>query len=449
MSYSHAQMVSQALTPKPSALLSVFGSLAILAEIRASYSKGNKAINHLLIGMCLSDIAFSCGWFMTTWPSPKDNPHLDLWGAYGNTSTCAAQAFFISLGFWGTPLYNTVISLFYLLIIEKGWSENRLLNYVKWTHGIIWGVILTRCIFYLAFELYNPYGVICYVTTDPPGCKGDECIRGNENTWKAGVFDTIFPIWPCIMLNVVFMGRVYFSVNRVVKNSMKYQHNSTILEKQRKEVGHQAMLYVISMLLCLVPDQVYALIYFTSPGFSFSNFWFETIAYIALPLQGFLNFVVFMRRQKRAQSWPGKIFYVIICCCRGQRSETSLLRASRGTSRVGLKNSLKNLRNGIQSNIASSLKRNENSVSSKPPINSTEVIATDACNKPDPMNEMMKQKQYLDTAESENNHNEESGIEKTNLETIINNWNTSDESSKQSTEVTSTTKQEDGLIDVV
>ena len=81
-------------------------------------------------------------------------------------------------------------------------------KYNKYVHGAIWSAVSIRCFSYLAYKFFNAYGVICYVTATPAECKGEECTRGNENTWKVGIFDQLFPIRPCLFLNTYFMARI-------------------------------------------------------------------------------------------------------------------------------------------------------------------------------------------------------------------------------------------------
>jgi len=262
----------------------------MLLEIRGASSNArarsqNYAIDRLLLGMGITDLSFSAGWFLTTWPSPKENADW-LWGASGNTQTCSAQAFFISLGFWGTPIYNTIISFYYRAMIEWNWTDDRLLRYDKYVHGAIWSAMLLRSSIYLGMKYFNAYGVICYVQSLPPDCNDDDCVRGDKNTWKIGIFEQIFPLWPCLLLNAYFMARVYWSIRKVAhrtKNLVLSPGDG--LFEQLRHLKMQASLYVLVMYFCLVPDQIYVLIYFASPGRTFFNYWFETFAYMALPLQ--------------------------------------------------------------------------------------------------------------------------------------------------------------------
>ncbi|KAL7547441.1 hypothetical protein ACHAWF_010736 [Thalassiosira exigua] len=134
------------------------------------------------------------------------------------------------------------------------------------------------------------------------------------------------------------MARIYLSVRKVARQTMRLgSFNASSAEGMQgklHDIKVQASLYVLAMFFCLVPDQIYALIYFLSPGRTYFNFWFETFAYIALPLQGYLNFLVYMRRQRVAYSWIGRIMIAPFgrCVVRRPRAPTDRTPSDQFTS---------------------------------------------------------------------------------------------------------------------
>jgi hypothetical protein len=74
-----------------------------------------------MVVLSFFDVIGSCAYAFTSLPMPVDDYIL---GSKGNGATCAAQGFFIQLG--TTSCYTNVsLAVYYLLVIKKGWSENK------------------------------------------------------------------------------------------------------------------------------------------------------------------------------------------------------------------------------------------------------------------------------------------------------------------------------------
>ena len=50
---------------------------------------------------------------------------MNIWGAMGTTRTCEVQGFFLQLGL-AIPMYNALLSIFFLLVIRYGVPEKRI-----------------------------------------------------------------------------------------------------------------------------------------------------------------------------------------------------------------------------------------------------------------------------------------------------------------------------------
>lgn len=309
--------VASAIVPKIAAALSILGSSCIIAEVLVDHGqKKGRAVPRLLLSMSISDLFFSFAWFLTTWPSPVGTNY--VWGAKGTTATCTAQGFFIQLGWIATPLFNISLSLFYLLMIRYNWSERKLNRLEPWVHGTIWALALGTAIMGIPLTLYNNSWEICWIDSYPQECRDSfrhgttDCTRG-DNAWIYGLAFTIFPVWMCIILSIVFMALIFMSVRKTEKRSMQYSSRPPS-NSRRRRVACQALWYIGVFLVTFVPDTVSALLYFIN---DYWFFWLDIFAYFFLPLQGFLNFIVFLRPRKDMHTRLGKALRCLLCFCEG------------------------------------------------------------------------------------------------------------------------------------
>jgi len=157
--------------------------------------------HRLLLSMSIFDVLSSCALFMSTWPIPADTPSQIVYGAVGNQATCSAQGFFVQFSM-GTVLYNTTLSVFYLLSIRFRWSPQRVAKKAEpWLHALPILFALGTAIAGVPLGLYNYARFMCYIVAKPFKCQeswkfGDEpekpCKRGDNAT----VYNWAFNILP-------------------------------------------------------------------------------------------------------------------------------------------------------------------------------------------------------------------------------------------------------------
>lgn len=63
--------------------------------------------------MSLYDVLESVANFASTWAIPADTS--GVWHPRGNTWTCTAQGFFLTLGV-AVPIYNAMLSYYYVMV---------------------------------------------------------------------------------------------------------------------------------------------------------------------------------------------------------------------------------------------------------------------------------------------------------------------------------------------
>lgn len=110
-----------AVTPKLPGMLSFFASGYIVWNVLSNNRRRGLTKNRLLVGMSVHDmIVCLFGFFLSTWPIPKDT--WLVWGASGTTQTCTMQGFFFQAGIGAAPLYSASLSTFYVLnvVLEVG-----------------------------------------------------------------------------------------------------------------------------------------------------------------------------------------------------------------------------------------------------------------------------------------------------------------------------------------
>jgi hypothetical protein len=369
--------VAAAIVPKVAAALSLIGSSTIIAEVLADKRNGGSsralaATKHMLLAMSVGDLFLSFGWFLSTWPSPVDTPW--AWGAKGNTATCEAQAVLLVFGWVTSPLFNISLVAFYLMIVKYGWTERKLQTLLPWIHGVIWGLGVVLSLSFLFADMYNSDSLTCWIEPYPFGCKesykyGEDeatCTRGDNAGIFAIIFGSIFPGGICILLSCVIMGLIYATVRKIEQrqnrwpsshgaveseelavesdnnNQQKSTNNSPATsagarsnnrrvartnDAKQKAVLSQARWYIGAFMFCFLPDLVAVILW---SGFGFWSYWLDYIAYFCLPLQGFINFIVFSRKRSDMKTCFGKVLKQIICCFGKCRSKP--LPSTRRTS---------------------------------------------------------------------------------------------------------------------
>ena len=152
----HNQMVTEAIIPKFSSLLSIFGSALIITEVILDHKQGQMrdgATSRILLSLGIADIFFSFAYLLGTIPAPSDLVY--IWGNVGNTATCTFQGFILQLGWVSSPLFSIMLAFFFLLRVKYRWTDSRLRRIEPWVHGSIWIFAIFSAILPIPFEMYN------------------------------------------------------------------------------------------------------------------------------------------------------------------------------------------------------------------------------------------------------------------------------------------------------
>ena len=274
------QLTLLALVPKLTSSMSIFGSLYIIVHVISSPRERKKPHLRLLAGMSVLDLFESCAQFMSTWPTPVGTSNAKF--AVGNTTTCTIQGFFTNFNI-GVALYNTSLSVYYLLIVRYKFTKKRINKVELVMHLIPLSYAFVSGTIFAVDDAFNFSGRFCWVSQLPLGCTGADCLRGK----RASLYQWIifYIIITCLIFATVSMIALYWTV--------RHRDNSVRNLNIAYEVGVQAVLYLGAFYVTWIfsiANRVYFLVHGVLP------FPLHLVAATVHPLQGALNVLVYLRK---------------------------------------------------------------------------------------------------------------------------------------------------------
>eukprot|EP00522_Entomoneis_paludosa_P011141 CAMPEP_0172442398 /NCGR_PEP_ID=MMETSP1065-20121228/2835_1 /TAXON_ID=265537 /ORGANISM="Amphiprora paludosa, Strain CCMP125" /LENGTH=716 /DNA_ID=CAMNT_0013192239 /DNA_START=151 /DNA_END=2301 /DNA_ORIENTATION=+ len=347
-----------------SSILSMMGSILILRDLfwvpkrkkkqssssSASSSHRRPAFARILGAMALWDIVFT---FQLCWSPllvPADTSQ-QVW-ALGNDATCQFLGFWTSLAF-AAVYYNGTLSLYYVLTITGKLTDAQFAKYVEpWCHLLNNGYPLVTAIVGAFLGVYSEHeiGPGCWVDDYPRNCGTDHPEQSGE-TCLSPLLAWIFaglPTFVTLLVIVVNNAILIWHVNRRMaassssarstssqrslkmktwkQNSLQSTADATAstmaqsiepnhqqqAQSQNKQVvraiAHQAFLYVAAFCGSLGWGLVLRIIEGQDvfwPESDAQFYWLYVLSAICLPLQGFWNWLIYMRprylRQRRKE----------------------------------------------------------------------------------------------------------------------------------------------------
>ena len=156
-----AQQRALAILPKLTGGLSFVFSFLIAMTILRDSSRRRLCYHRLLCGISLADMSASAWMFLSTWPIPAED-YPDIVYAAGNATTCKFQAFFLQFGV-SSPFYNASLSIYYWLVIVRGWKAHHL-HRVEWAlHALPLGWAAVSAVLGLWLDVYDSATLWCWV----------------------------------------------------------------------------------------------------------------------------------------------------------------------------------------------------------------------------------------------------------------------------------------------
>jgi len=323
--------------------LSLVGSLLILQILLASKHKLNTTYRRLIFGMSFFDACSSCAQAFSLIPTTS-------------IVGCNIQGFFMHIGTLVTQMYNGCLCIYYVLTVcydkQDLWIRKRVEPFF---HGvaILWNI--STGIFLWVTQNFNHAGANCWIAPSPRDCVIDdhiECVRGHsaiQYRWWFSGYQTIFIFILVVVSMMMMVGKVIrqerimekrFSVMPRNIQSLSVQRNDndeemekhspkltfTLLQKIRsfrnrnsdgesptqdthvtpgmvrapsnssngakREMVKQAFVYVLAYFLPFIFPVIFQILYAKKNERVFPVW---ILLSLFMPLQGFLNAIVFVR----------------------------------------------------------------------------------------------------------------------------------------------------------
>lgn len=295
--YTEQQQVALAFAPKFSGFLSIAGCSYIIFTICTSAKRRARMHYRLIVGMSFMDFFQSLSFFLSTWPSPADTPHIKF--AVGNNTTCTIQGFFINFNV-GVALYNASLSLYYLLVIKYRFTHDQMkkieiiLHSIPIFHSLITGFVVA------IDKAFNNAGYVCYISRFPFGSSKHDATRGQRVGWY--LLPQFLGIIISALIGTYCMISIWLFVckqdmknpNQNIRFKQGKSHHQSLRHKQStsKAVATQALFYLIAFYVTWAMPLTNRAFEFAKGFMPFSLLMAGAVLH---PLQGAFNVLVYMR----------------------------------------------------------------------------------------------------------------------------------------------------------
>lgn len=286
-----------------SSMLSIGGSAAII-YLTLRKKKFVKSLYHrILFGLSCVDILYTLSFLLTPYLSRRD---LGLPLAVGNIRSCEALGFFFQF-FVGSALYSAGLAIFFLLTVRYGYKEDKASRVLEpWIHLVAFGAPIILGAVALPLGSFNPSLLqgFCVVSNFPTGCQGEKCERGIGTA--LGIANAVVAFLSSIT-GFICTWLVYITLRQREKQGRRFEFEGTTndtLKRRLKTVTTQAILYSLAFstgfvvsLLNVVVRAIYRGRLSAAKDIS-TNFVAIAAVFIInifVPLQGLMNFPVFIR----------------------------------------------------------------------------------------------------------------------------------------------------------
>ena len=214
--YSETQMNAIVYGPKATAVLSIIGSSLIIYELLVRDRRRIKlrsTYHRIILAMSFLDLCSSIWLFVGSWavPSSRSVP-----GANGNNATCSTQGFFFQLGI-AVPLYNVSLSMYSLLVVRFRWTESRVkASARKFLLGVPILFGLGTAIAGVILDLFHltPLNNTCWINNDKikwmtPAERFESITKANNFKMGFGLAPIVFALTAVILFMGIIIRRVW------------------------------------------------------------------------------------------------------------------------------------------------------------------------------------------------------------------------------------------------
>lgn len=293
-----------AISSKGVILAIVAGTLSFLSSsfimMTIFRSKQNTQYHRIMFFMSFWDAISSCCILLVTLPMPSNVSDVyDYGGAssFGTVATCNAQGFLLVLGLGMCVLSNMLLNIYYFFAIRYNVDDEKFKKVAEPLFLLCTTLAMVLPVTLLRYDMFNPtpYEPFCFFGEYPYQCGSRtniECIRGSreDNYWVKGFYFNYSMSFFGILIVVLLLSMamiVYTVCAEKVENEEGDHEDSQIQRRyvkrsESKIITWQAFLYLIA-----------CIIVWGSSILSFFPF-FQTTYLFFMPLQGFLNLLIFM-----------------------------------------------------------------------------------------------------------------------------------------------------------
>ena len=196
MGLTYGQQLSLVIAPKISGLFSCLASLWVMLDVSLDPSKRKKLNHSILLGFSIVDFVVSAFFVASTWPIPAETPNIQ-WAA-GNSLTCRLQGFIIQFGS-ASFIYNSILTVYFVLVVRYSVKEQTLKRYEWLFHGIPWAFGLGTAITALVMDMYHNSVLWCWIGG-----------FGNLFIYRWAFYYA--PLWFCFVVVLVGMTMIVWGV---------------------------------------------------------------------------------------------------------------------------------------------------------------------------------------------------------------------------------------------
>lgn len=257
--------------PRIMAIISFFSSAFIVYDTSRSQELRKKLMNQLLAMLSIFDMLGAVGYAFTTLPIPKDYEFGPIYGAKGSEGFCSTQGFLIQLG--TTSAYTNVsLSVYYMLIIVYGWSEQKMNKYRL--PLMLCPIAVGLAFAFAGLPHYDPLNLWC----------------NNTANWWPDI-----PVAAAIGLATIIMSTICWNVSSTESKTRKYHTRAGNDGRSSfsSKVFWQSFWYLMAFYLTW--PLYLALQYAWAGGTAFTRYGFILTAGTMVPLQGWWNLIVYIR----------------------------------------------------------------------------------------------------------------------------------------------------------
>ena len=303
-------------------VFSVVGSSLITYMIMSDRKrKLSRPYHRMMLMMSFFDIIQSLSMVFSVTALPHQS---GIYGAKGNKLTCTIQGFLLALGF-AVPLYNSCLNIYYVLVIRYNISSEQFSKYEYIAHTISGLFPLSLAVLATIHDCVEPVSAVCLP-------------RGRI------FFTTVsLIVSTCFLICIVSMISICWTVLSQAKKTREYTRfntrndsvaRSSRIDTYKNKTVKQACLYALAFLLTYTVPFV-AGVYARGAGAD-PPYAVLLISSILYPLQGFWNFVFYIRpgvqrviKLNAEKSYLGAIWDTIFRRNSIERSNIQLLDTKR------------------------------------------------------------------------------------------------------------------------